>query len=78
MRKAQQVITYRYLDDLILLLDEERETRDCAQRPELAAMGSLRKEAFDGGATERTVGLIAAAEVMVALHALPVGPGASH
>lgn len=79
MRKAQRAITCRFLDDLILLLDEERETRECTRRPELAAaMGTLRQEACDGGASERTVGLIEAAEVMVALHAMPIGPGSPH
>ena len=79
MRSSERDITRRFLDELIRLLDEERETRERPRRPELAAaIGNLRIAAFDNGASERTVGLIQAAEVMVALHAMPVGPGAPH
>ncbi len=77
MRVMQRVITCRYLDELIALLDEERETRACSRRPALAsALDTLRKEAFHGGASDRTVGLIQAAEVVLALRERPVGSGA--
>ena len=73
MRSLQRAVSCRYLDELILLLDEERETRDCPRRPELAfAMNILRQEAFYAGASERTVGLIHAAEVFIALHGMPI------
>jgi len=79
MQKSERDITSRFLDELILLLDEERETRECPLRPELAAaIGDLRIEACLVGASDRTVSLIQAAEVMVALHAMPTGPGAPH
>ena len=74
MRTAQRAVTCRCLDDLIALLDEERETRDCIPRPELAfSMGVLRDEAFRGGASERTVGLIQAVEIVLALHERSIG-----
>jgi len=79
MRQAQRAITGRFLDELVFLLDEERETRGCSRRPELAAaVGELRVQAVDEGARRRTVDLIHAAKVMSALHAMPVGPGAPH
>ena len=74
MRSVQRAVTCRYLDELIALLNEERETRGCARRPELAfSMRALRDEAFRGGASDRTVGLIHAAEVVLALHEMPMG-----
>jgi hypothetical protein len=74
MRNAQRVVTCRYLDELIALLDEERETRGSARRPELAfSMSVLRDEAYRGGASERTICLIRAAEVVLALHEMPAG-----
>ena len=77
MRSEKRAITCRYLDELIILLDEERETRNCSQRLELAsAMNTLRREAFRGGASEHTVSLIHAAEVFLALHRMPIGSGA--
>ncbi len=74
MRKAQRNITGHFLDELVPLFDEERETRACPRRPELvAAMGELRVQAFEEGASRRTVDLIRAAEVMVASHPVQVG-----
>lgn len=79
MRQAQREITGRFSDERILLLDEERETRDCTRRPEpAAALGILRDEAVDGGASKRTVGLIQAAGTMVARQAMPIGPNVAH
>lgn len=79
MRKAQRDITGRFLDELVFLLDEERETRGCPRRPELvAAMGELRAQAFEEGASRRTVALIQAAEVMIASHPVQVGSVATH
>ncbi|MCJ2131010.1 hypothetical protein [Methylobacterium sp. E-045] len=77
MEQAQRTASGRYLDELIALLDEERDTRHRAQRTELEiALIALRDKAASGGASERTVGLINTVQVMLALHAMPVGMGA--
>ncbi|MCJ2039772.1 hypothetical protein MKK64_00400 [Methylobacterium sp. E-025] len=74
MEKAQRTASGRYLDDLIALLDQERDTRHRAQRTELElALIALRDKASSGGASERTVGLIRAVQVMLALQAMPIG-----
>ncbi|MCJ2079721.1 hypothetical protein [Methylobacterium sp. J-090] len=76
MELAERTVSGRYLDDLIALLDKERDTRHRAQRTELElALIALRDKASSGGASERTVGLICAVQVMLALHAMPVGVG---
>lgn len=77
MRRAERTASGRYLGDLIVLLDRERETRDGTQRAELEiALSLLRDRASRGGASERTVGLIRAVQVVLALHAMPAGSGA--
>ena len=77
MGQAERTVSGRYLDDLITLLDEERNTRHRAQRTELElALMALRDQASSGGASQRTVGLITAVQVILALHAMPVGVGA--
>jgi len=76
MGQAERTISARCLDDLIVLLDRERETRHLVQRTELEiALIVLRNKASNGGASQRTVSLIQAVQVMLALHAMPVGSG---
>ncbi|APX85918.1 hypothetical protein BV511_15135 [Methylorubrum extorquens] len=77
MGQAERTVSGRYLDDLIALLDQERDTRRRAQRTELElALIALRDKASSGGASERTVGLIHTVQVMLALRAMPVCVGA--
>lgn len=77
MEKAQRTVSGRYLDDLIALLDQERDTRHRAQRTELElSLIALRDKASSGRASKRTVDLICAVQVMLALQAMPVGVGA--
>lgn len=77
MGQAERTVSGRYLDDLIALLDEERDTRHRTQRTERElALIALRDKASSGGASERTVGLIHAVQVMLALHSMTVGVSA--
>ena len=56
----------RYLDELIELLDEEADTRDCRHRPQLIrAMRDLELQACLAGASALTVSMIHASQMMI-------------
>lgn len=64
-----------FLDELIALLDEEADTRDCRRRPELiGAMRDLERQAVLGGASALTVSMIHASKTMLQVNDLMVGP----
>ncbi|GEO99371.1 hypothetical protein GCM10007887_32540 [Methylobacterium haplocladii] len=60
-----------FLDALIVLLDEEADTRDCRRRPELiGAMNDLEMEAVLAGASALTVSMIHASKTMLQVNDL--------
>ncbi|MCJ2107340.1 hypothetical protein MKK70_18510 [Methylobacterium sp. E-041] len=79
MRQAESTASARYLGDLIAILDQERATRDVIELVKLEiALSTLRDRASRGGASERTVDLIQAVQIVLAFRAMPLGAGVLH